>query len=68
MGNDAGAVLNAADEIAVASFMAGDIPFGDITKLCADALTNCCANKCNTISDILAADLRSREYCQLQLS
>jgi 1-deoxy-D-xylulose-5-phosphate reductoisomerase len=68
MGNDAGAVLNAADEIAVASFIAGDISFGDITKLCADALTNCCANKCDTISDILAADLRSREYCQLQLS
>ena len=68
LGNDAGAVLNAADEIAVASFMAGEISFGEITKLCADALNNCCTDKCGTISDILAADLRSREYCQLQLS
>ena len=33
LGGTAGAVLNAANEAAVAAFMAGDIPFGEISRL-----------------------------------
>jgi 1-deoxy-D-xylulose-5-phosphate reductoisomerase len=33
MGGTAGAVLNAANEAAVAAFTAGDIPFGEISRL-----------------------------------
>lgn len=67
-GGDAGAVLNAADEIAVEAFLAGDISFADIAMLCEGALHNCCSDSCDTIDDVLAADQRSREYCKKQLS
>lgn len=66
-GGDAGAVLNAADEVAVSAYLDGKINFAAITELCALALQNCCNGECQTIEEIIAADQRSRTYCQQQL-
>jgi 1-deoxy-D-xylulose-5-phosphate reductoisomerase len=67
-GGDAGAVLNAADEMAVAAFLDGDINFGAIHSLCAAALENCCMGSVSSIDEIIAADERTRKYCSDTMS
>lgn len=63
-GGTAGAVLNAADEVAVTDFLAGRIPFPQITQRVADALGRELARTSRpaapTLDDILAADRRAR--------
>ena len=63
-GGVAGAVLNAADEVAVESFLQGRIPFPDIARRVRDALdahARTPAQGAPTIDDVLDADRRVRE-------
>jgi 1-deoxy-D-xylulose-5-phosphate reductoisomerase len=59
-GSDAGAVLNAADEVAVEAFLAGRIGFTDITRLVERALT-LRPGLDQSISALLQADAQARE-------
>ncbi len=68
LGGDSGAVLNAADEMAVQAFLDGAISFPDITDLCAGALESCCEGPINDMAEVLAADRRGRDYVTAQLS
>jgi 1-deoxy-D-xylulose-5-phosphate reductoisomerase len=63
MGGTAGAVLNAANEAAVAAFAAGEVPFGEISRLVEltidrhrDGL-----QQNPSLSDLLEADRWARE-------
>jgi 1-deoxy-D-xylulose-5-phosphate reductoisomerase len=62
-GGTAGAVLNAADEEAVAAFLDGRIQFNDIAPLCDDALASCSSKLATTMDDIFEADQRTRDHC-----
>jgi len=59
-GGAAPAVLNAANEIAVASFLDGNIAFGDISALVEDALTNSTCPAPATLEDVIATDKDTR--------
>jgi len=68
-GGTSGAALNGADEAAVAQFLAGDLPFGDISRRVASAL-DAEIMRMNSephtdapleVEQILAADRRARE-------
>jgi len=59
-GGLAGAVLNAANERAVAAFLSGDIPFTEITRLTAHALSVHERMEDPDLSDVLAADRWAR--------
>ncbi|MBC8370153.1 MAG: 1-deoxy-D-xylulose-5-phosphate reductoisomerase [Planctomycetes bacterium] len=63
-GGDAGAVLNAADEVAVNAFLANKISYGQISEMCAAAIEHCCHGECHSIEQIIAADQRSRTFCE----
>ena len=58
-GGAAPAVLNAANEVAVARFLAGDIRFPDIPHLVEDALADSPA-RADTLDDLIAADAEAR--------
>ena len=63
MGGTAGAVLNAANEAAVAAFAAGEIPFGEISRL-VELTIDCHRLKLQqnpSLSDLLEADRWARE-------
>ena len=60
-GGDAGAVLNAADEIATAAFLDGRISFPEITATSARVLQQRPARPIASIADALAADREGRE-------
>jgi len=59
-GGTAPAVLNAANEIAVAAFLDGVIRFTDIAPACAETLSRLPASPVNCLDDALAADARAR--------
>jgi 1-deoxy-D-xylulose-5-phosphate reductoisomerase len=62
-GGVAGAVMNAADEVAVEEFLAGRIPFPEIARRVGSALDRCAsapARGAPTLDDILAADRSAR--------
>jgi len=59
-GGAAPAVLNAANEIAVAAFLGGRIRFTDIAPACAEALARLPARTVRTLGDALAADAEAR--------
>jgi 1-deoxy-D-xylulose-5-phosphate reductoisomerase len=59
-GGNAPAVLNAADEIAVAAFLAGRIGFHEITEVVADALNVVPPSPIPTLASALAADAAGR--------
>jgi 1-deoxy-D-xylulose-5-phosphate reductoisomerase len=59
-GGTAPAVLNAANEIAVAAFLAGHIRFTDIATACAETLACLPARPAGTLDDAFAADAESR--------
>ena len=67
-GASAGAVLNAANEIAVDAFLAGRIPFGRITPLVADALDRIPTRAISSIDDVLGADEEARRFARDQLA
>jgi 1-deoxy-D-xylulose-5-phosphate reductoisomerase len=59
-GGAAGAVLNAADEVAVAAFLAGTIGFNEIPKLCGDVLSQLSSLPASTLDEVFAADREAR--------
>ena len=60
-GGAAPIVLNAANEVAVASFLAGEIGFPDIARLVQDALDRASYDRPNSIGDVLEIDRVTRE-------
>jgi 1-deoxy-D-xylulose-5-phosphate reductoisomerase len=62
MGGIAGAVINAADEIAVDAFLNGDIGFADIYQLCNAALEQKPDLSADSLTQILRADQWAREH------
>ncbi len=66
-GGTSGAIFNAANEEAVAAFLAGGIPFGRISDLAADALDSIPINPVRTIEDVLEADRRARGHVRTLL-
>lgn len=67
-GRTAGPILNAANEIAVAAFLQGEIPFPRITQLVAEALDAIPTREPRTLSDVLAADAEARAWTSERLS
>lgn len=65
-GGDAGAVLNAADEVAVESFLAGRIAFGDIQRVNARVLDQR-PGLDGSVERLLAADGRARELAHAEI-
>ena len=59
-GGTAPATLNAANEVAVAAFLAGRLRFTDIAAVCADTLARVSARSLTTLGDALAADDEAR--------
>ena len=60
-GGAAPVVLNAANEVAVASFLAGQIRFSDIARLVQDALNQASYDRPRSIGDVLEIDRVTRE-------
>ena len=60
-GGSAPTVLNAANEIAVASFLAGQIGFTDIVSLVERTLERADAGAPSSIEDVIQIDLRTRD-------
>jgi len=56
--------LNAADEIAVAAFLAGDIPFPGIPRTIEDVLQRTSGQPLASISEVLEADLAARQQAR----
>ena len=56
------AILNAANEVAVAAFLDGQIGFLDIAMIVEEVLTRYSAPAPATIDDVLAADAQARTY------
>jgi 1-deoxy-D-xylulose-5-phosphate reductoisomerase len=61
-GGTAGAVVNAANEAAVAAFLAGEIGFTDIERLARGALDAVGVSPMRTLADCLAADAEARRF------
>jgi 1-deoxy-D-xylulose-5-phosphate reductoisomerase len=62
-GSDAGSVLNAADEIAVESFLGGKIAFPDISRINGQVLARR-PGLDSSIEDLLRSDALAREYAR----
>lgn len=60
-GGTSPAVLNAADEVAVAAFLAGDLPFLAIADVLAGALDQVEWREIETVDDVAAADAEARQ-------
>lgn len=67
-GGDAGARLNAADEVATAAFLEGRIPFSHITSTVAAVLAVRPARPIHSLSDVLAADAEARQSAAAMLA
>ena len=63
-GGSAGAVLNAANEVAVERFLDGRLGFNDIPRLCQDILDNHDFDTSPTLDDLLDQDRRARAEAQ----
>jgi 1-deoxy-D-xylulose-5-phosphate reductoisomerase len=61
LGGDAGARLNASDEVATAAFLAGDLPFPAIAAISAAVLAAEPARPIHSLSDAMLADARARQ-------
>jgi 1-deoxy-D-xylulose-5-phosphate reductoisomerase len=59
-------VLNAANEVAVAAFLAGTVRFTDIHRINADAVSGLLPTPADAASldDLLALDARARHHAQ----
>ena len=55
------AAMSAADEVAVARFLAGEIKFGDIVRIAADAVSKAPDGNPATIDEVLEIDREARE-------
>jgi len=63
-GGTAPAVLNAANEVAVAAFLGGQIRFTDIAPACAETLERVATRPAITLDDALDADAESRSVAR----
>ena len=61
------AVLNAANEVAVASFLAGEIDFLDIAEIVQDTLSGASYDVPRSISDVLEIDRVTREQARAMM-
>ncbi|MGH9122263.1 MAG: 1-deoxy-D-xylulose-5-phosphate reductoisomerase, partial [Acidimicrobiales bacterium] len=64
-GGDAPAVLNGANEVAVAAFLDGRIRWPDIAAVVEAALEDHCATVPHTVEDVLEADALGREMANM---
>jgi len=60
--------LNAADEVAVAAFLAGNIGFDEIPRIIEDTVSASDSGKLGTIAKVLEADSEARRYAQERVS
>jgi 1-deoxy-D-xylulose-5-phosphate reductoisomerase len=60
--------LNAADEVAVAAFLAGSIGFNDIPRIIEDVLAGTNSGKLESIGKVLEADAEARRMAQLRVA
>ena len=60
-GGDTGAVLNAADEVATAAFLAGELSFLDITKTVSQVLRDRATRPIHSLQDVVDADRDGRQ-------
>jgi 1-deoxy-D-xylulose-5-phosphate reductoisomerase len=67
-GGCAGAVLNAADEVAVEAFLAGRVPFPAIVELCRDALAASPDRPLRRLADAEEADAWARAFVAERLA
>ena len=67
-GGTAGAIFNAANEVAVEAFIAGQIPFGEIPHMVSSALDALPAQPVTNLACIQHADHTTRKWCQALLS
>jgi len=63
-GGSAGAVLSAANEVAVEAFLAGSIRFADISQLVSDAMDELPARPVSSLAEVMAADREAREWAR----
>lgn len=63
-GGTAPAILNAANEVAVASFLDNELKFTDIAYIVEQTLTNLSSRPANTLNEILEDDLAAREEAE----
>ena len=66
-GQGATTALNAANEVAVAAFLAGELRFTDIARVNALSLSRYTGFRVSTLDDILALDNEARVHAQQQL-
>jgi 1-deoxy-D-xylulose-5-phosphate reductoisomerase len=66
-GGAAPSVLNAANEVAVASFLAGGIRFSDIARLVSLALEDAGQMAPSSIADVLAVDRETRQRVEAEV-
>jgi 1-deoxy-D-xylulose-5-phosphate reductoisomerase len=66
-GGTSGAILNAANEVAVEAFLEGRIRFGRISELVADALARLKPVPVRTLADVMHADASARDMVREQL-
>ena len=62
IGGTAPAIVNGANEEAVAAFIAGKIKFLEIGRLVKGALDSVEISEIDTLDDVLSADLKAREF------
>ena len=58
------AVLNAANEVAVAAFLQGRLPFLGIAEVVADALAAADGSAARDLDDLVAADEEARRHVE----
>jgi 1-deoxy-D-xylulose-5-phosphate reductoisomerase len=63
-GGSAGAVFNAANEVAVEAFVEGTLRFGEIPAIVAEALDALEAGPAGTLAEVLAADRAARDFAR----
>jgi 1-deoxy-D-xylulose-5-phosphate reductoisomerase len=63
-GGAAPAWLNAANEVAVAAFLAGQLPWTGIAEVVAGALDACTDGPVDSVGDVLEADRLARRWAE----
>ena len=66
-GGTAPAVLNAANEVAVESFLAGRLPFTDIAVVIGDTLQAVAARQTDDLASVLSADKEARRWAAARI-
>jgi len=68
IGGTAPAIMNAANEIAVAAFLDAKIKFPYITRIVADTMEHVPAKSAGTLQDVFESDSAAREYSAKSVS